>query len=253
MGTPSTIRSHTETIDVTGLSPVGKKSASEVSLTVAACELVQLNLQYLLLPTVDDKLLAITGLRFSLLSRDAHLASADCLFSLFTIGFNDPQRWLPLLASSTGVPTQLRAHAPHFSAEGEVAAAVAFFAWHMARTDPAAAKVLLDLNGEVATALQRVSISQVLAAATVAASWLEPRWPTNRYFWPALLRNSCDPQSAELRAVKCLGRQLLAAESLEIGLRSHAGVSRPLRSRLAERSARSASGVNARRLPVVTY
>jgi hypothetical protein len=227
-------------------SAVGDVWTTQLPLTTAAFELVQLNLKYLQLPTVESRMLDITGQRFSALSHDARIAAADCLYTLFTVGLNDVRRWLPLLAGEKAeqapVPATMTTKPRRSDAETEFVATVLFFAWHMARSDPAAARVLLDLHREVAGVLRSVSLPRLMVAVA-SVHWLEPRWQQNRHFWPALMRHSTEPTGAGLRAVKLLGRQLLAAESLAFPPPS-AQAGRKSRSVRASGSATAANAVS---------
>jgi hypothetical protein len=198
---------------------------SHLSLGAAAAELMQLNLHYLQLPTTVTALPETIGRAIDALDDAARVAIAGCLYSLFTLGFNDKERWLLLLATGQGGTTALgpvalgkvvlgvRDGGP---LDAEFAATAVFFAWHLARSDDLAAQVFLTMDGDVTAALRAVPLARLREVAATASQWLRPRWPENRHFWPALVRHACDPAGAGLRATKLLGHQLLAAESLDL-------------------------------------
>jgi hypothetical protein len=92
------------------------------------------------------------------------------------------------------------------------------------------------MSDEVATGLQRIPIAHLPAIAGSASDWLMPRWPQHPIFWSALLRHSRDPLGVRLLAIKSLGRQLLAAESLEVQNLPKVADKRLLSSNLSVRS-----------------
>ncbi len=207
------------------------RARSNERLLAAAEELAQLNRQYIALLALDVGLPDTLTPRIRCLPNVALSAMADCRFSLFTLGFNDSRRWRRLLdsvsdcASQEPMPSTATAHS---AAHSEFVSSVVFLAWHLAHSDPVAAKVLLELDGIVAAALCGVRIADLRAVGAGAANWLQPRWPQNRFFWPALVRFSSDPAGAGLRATKLLGRQLLAAESIALAPPPPVGAARRL-------------------------
>jgi hypothetical protein len=95
-----------------------------------------------------------------------------------------------------------------------------FLAWHFAQSQPLAAKVLLGMGDDVAAALARIPVAHLPSIADNAADWLVPRWSQHPIFWSALLCNSRDPAAGDLTAIKSLGPQLLAAETLALRITS---------------------------------
>jgi len=225
-------------------------------LAAAARQLAHLNRQFIALLAIDGGLPDAVMSRLHGLSGNAAAAMADCPFSLFTLGFDDARRWLSLLAAPrepAPEPAMVSAHFRGSVIRTEFAAAVIFFAWHLAHSDPLAGKILLELDADVATALRRIPIAHLRTLANSAAQWIAPRWPQNRYFWPELVlhacdRDSCNPDSCNpdacnvggdaLRATKLLGRQLLAAESL---------------ARLPQRNTTELNTIQRRRVPAIPF
>jgi hypothetical protein len=187
--------------------------ANEPPLLSAARQLVQLNCQFLELTTIARRFPDTIAIRLHAMSGEQRLAIAACHFSLFTLALNDANRWLPLLS---GIAQTMPQDATLYrdATCAEFVSTALFFAWHLVQSDPLAAKVLLDIDAQVALALRRAPIASLRAVSNRALDWLAPRWLQHPYFWPALLRNSEDPTRYGLAATKLLGRQLLAAESL---------------------------------------
>jgi hypothetical protein len=193
---------------------------SVAPLAIAAQQLVQLNLQFLTLPTIDSGLPDPFGASIRGMSTEQRLSIADCRFSLFTLAFNDGSLWHPLLnrsaadlASRSVGPLTIGARGNDSRIEFVVAAV--FLAWHLVQSDVLAAKFLLNIDDAIAAALKSVPIAHLLALSVEACDWLAPRWPNHPSFWPTLLHPRCDSTSDRV-ATKWLGRQLLAAESLSL-------------------------------------
>jgi hypothetical protein len=188
---------------------------SEAPLAIAAQQLVQLNLQFLMLPTIDSGLPDPFNERIRSMSGAQRLSIADCRFSLFTLAFNDGSRWLPLLnrtaANLPGAPVGPQGKGSRI----EFVTAAVFLAWHLVQNDVLAAKFLLNIDDGVAATLKNVPIAHLLALSVEACNWLAPRWPNHPCFWPTLL-HPCGDSTNDLVATKLLGRQLLAAESLSL-------------------------------------
>jgi len=207
---------------------MANKMTGQVPLVTGACELAQLNFEYLQLLSVESMWPQEARHHWRGIDSSpevARRAMADCLFSLFTLELNDRRRWLGLLAGDPKAATQPFAQTAGSAVKTEFAATAVIFAWHLAHRDPFAAKVLLDVDTEVASAFRDVSVSRLRVVAAASSSWLAPRWPQNPHFWPALVQYAGDPAGSGLRAAKLLGRQLLAAETL--ALQSPAAVARP--------------------------
>jgi hypothetical protein len=199
-------------------------------LLSAARQLVQLNLQYLEMAAIVSEFPVTIAMRLRALSGVQRVAIADCRFSLFSLALNDAHRWLPLLGEPLAATPQdacsrrdlSRHDLSHRDAVySEFVTTALFFAWHLVQSDPLAARVLLAVDAQVATALRALPVAGLCAVSHRALELLTPRWPQHPYFWPAFLRYSSEPTSNGLAATKLLGRQLLAAESLDMPLVPH--------------------------------
>jgi hypothetical protein len=233
-------------IATTQISPTrGATRVNETPLAAAARQLVQLNHRYLGLAAAGGGFSDTVATRICATSDAQRLTMADCRFSLFTLDLHDTYRWLPLLkAVSTdpnpnaiSPPTSPAVHSDDSMIRCDFVADVVFLLWHLAQSNPLAAKILLDAGADVATALQRVPIVRLRAISHRVAHWLAPRWPQHPLFWPSLLRHAGNPAGGGgLAATKLLGRQLLAAEALGVPFASTAVIGR-IRTRRDSRGA----------------
>lgn len=107
------------------------------------------------------------------------------------------------------------------------AVSAAFLSWHLARSNACAARALLGLDPHRVERLRTMTLTQA-QAPIVGGARLRARWPDNRRFWSLLRCAAADGES--LRAVRLLGRQLMAAEELaRISAASGRAVSRESR------------------------
>jgi hypothetical protein len=189
-------------------------------LGTAAQQLVQLNFRFLKLAACCPEFSGAIAAQLADTGPEQRLRMADCRLSLFSLALNDSCRWLPLLSRGT-IDTPLNAMTSSDKAMcREFSMSVVFLAWHFAQSQPLAAKVLLCMSDDVAAALARIPVAHLPSIADNASDWLAPRWPQHPFFWSGLIRHSGDPSGSGLTALKSLGRQLLAAESLALRMTS---------------------------------
>lgn len=136
---------------------------------------------------------------------------ARCPFSLFTARFNDGAYWL-------GIAGNKQVHEPHppesdeASREALVAFAelALFYAWYLARANPAAARVVLGMTDQTLAAFVTLTLTDLQRVAVSIPELLAPRWPERSAFWLRLFQSL--PESAALPDARLLGIQMLAAE-----------------------------------------
>ena len=85
--------------------------------------------------------------------------------------------------------------------------------WHLARSEPAAARLLLGLSPASVTVIGGTSLSRVLALAELRPQWLRPRWETRPRIWRDLLQTAAAGDHDALERLRVRGLQLLASES----------------------------------------
>jgi hypothetical protein len=148
------------------------------------------------------------------LNAAARRRAASCPYLLVDAGFADPQRWrLP--------PTPQVGDAAHaaYTAFFTVPAAamlgrlVFTYAWHLARTQSAAARLLLGMAAPSAILIRHYTLCQIQALAVSHLEWLRPRWPARVQVWRELLQAAAAGETASLERVRLRGLTLLAAEA----------------------------------------
>jgi hypothetical protein len=148
------------------------------------------------------------------LDAPARQRAAGCLYLLLDAGFADPQHWRTLAArqveDADGGPYPAFFGVP---AAAEVSQAVFTFAWHLARCQPAAARLLLGMPAACVAELARHTLGQVRALAARHPRWLRPRWSARPDMWRQFLGAAAAGDAAALERARLRGQTLLAAEA----------------------------------------
>jgi len=136
---------------------------------------------------------------------------ARCPFSLFTARFNDGAYWLGI-ADNTAVqePQPPDTDEGPRQALGGFADRALFFAWHLSRANPPAARVVLGMADQTLTAFEALTLTDLQRVAVSSPKLMTPRWPERSAFWLRLFESL--PESAAMTDVRLLGLQMLAAE-----------------------------------------
>jgi hypothetical protein len=136
---------------------------------------------------------------------------ARCPFSLFTASFNDDAYWRGV-AGNTAVHEPQPAE-PEGSGEDALvsfAELALFYAWHLARVNPAAARIVLGMTDQTLAAFEMLTLTTLQNLAASGQHLLAPRWPDRPGFWLQLLESSSDPPPPV--DVRLVGLQMMAAE-----------------------------------------
>ena len=144
------------------------------------------------------------------LDQPARRRAAACPYLLLDAGFGDSARW------HARPPGEVReAAAPFFTVPTtlEVARLVFTYAWHLVRTQPAAARLLLGIPAPCAAIISRWSVRQAYGFAEGRAAWLRPRWPARPQVWQELLAAAAAGEETALQRARLHGLTLLAAEA----------------------------------------
>jgi len=158
-------------------------------------------------------LLRQVGELWCALDAAARRRAAACPYLLIDAGFADPLRWrlppAPQVADAHG------AYPSFFSvpAATELARLVFTYAWHLARSQSAAARLLLGLPATNATLIAHYTLRQIQLLAESHPEWLRPRWPARVQFWRELLLAAAPGESPALERARLRGLMLLAAEA----------------------------------------
>jgi hypothetical protein len=87
------------------------------------------------------------------------------------------------------------------------------YGWHLARSRPSAARLLLGMPPACAERIAACTLRQVEAFAERHLEWLQPRWPMRVHAWRELLTTAIEGEGPALESARMRGLQLLAAEA----------------------------------------
>jgi hypothetical protein len=140
--------------------------------------------------------------------------AAACPYLLLDAGFADPMRWQMPPAPQVGDAGGNR-YTCYFTvpAAAEVARLVFIYAWHLARSQAAAARLLLGMPESSAALIARYTLRQIQTLAENHLDWLRPRWPARVQVWRELLLAATSGEVAALERARLWGLTLLAAEA----------------------------------------
>jgi hypothetical protein len=144
----------------------------------------------------------------------ARRRAAACPYLLLDAGFADPLRWRSAPAPQVGDAGH-DVYGAFFTvpAATEVARLVFTYAWHLARSQGAAARLLLGMPAPSALLIGHYTLRQIQALAESRPQWLRPRWPACVQVWRELLLAAASGEAAALERVRLRGLTLLAAEA----------------------------------------
>jgi hypothetical protein len=143
---------------------------------------------------------------------DARHRAAACPYLLFDAGFADQQRWA--WVTGRNVSDLQRKESPYFTLQQtrSMARVVFTYAWHLARSQNAAARLLLGMSAHVARLIAVCTLRQIHDLAEAHPEWLHPRWATRPGFWRELLSSASAGDSNAMEQARMRGLQLMAAE-----------------------------------------
>lgn len=153
--------------------------------------------------------------QWSAIDAAARRRAAACPYLLLDAGFADPLRWRsPGALPQVGDASEER-YACYFTvpAVAEVARLVFIYAWHLARTQAPAARLLLGMAAPSAALIARYTLRQMQMLAESHLEWLRPRWPARVQVWRELLLAAACGDTPALERAKLRGLTLLAAEA----------------------------------------
>jgi hypothetical protein len=148
------------------------------------------------------------------LDAKARRRAACCPYLLVEAGFSDSRRW----HWADGRHVNDGEAAPYASfftvprAPG-VARQVFIYAWHLASTQNAVARLLLGVPAHCTNLISACTLPQIHELAERHPEWLKPRWPGRVKVWRELLLAAASGEGVALERARMHGLQLLAAES----------------------------------------
>jgi hypothetical protein len=133
---------------------------------------------------------------------------------LVDAGFADAGLWSAAIVGAVNDRAQLEA-AAFFTVDGSVALMrlVMTQAWHLARSQPAAARLLLGLSATNLNVIGGCTLSRLMRLAEARSHWLRPRWENRTAIWCDLLRMAGNAAPGTVERVRVRGLQLLAADA----------------------------------------
>jgi hypothetical protein len=142
----------------------------------------------------------------------ARRRAAACPYLLVDAGFADPQRWRHAAPPGVG-DGAYPGYTSFFSVPGatQLARLVFTFAWHLAISQHAAARLLLGMSAPCAQLISQYSVREIYALAEARTHWLRPRWPARVGVWRELLLAAAAGDGAEFARARLHGLTLLAA------------------------------------------
>lgn len=147
------------------------------------------------------------------LAPDERDAVARCPFSLFSARFHDSDLWEQLAR-----PDGVEERAPPLDIDPVYANVVAiaqlafFFAWHLAHSNAAAARVVFGMSERTLAIFQELTLTRLQQIAIERPDLLAPRWPERTGFWRSLLETIRSTGDAGWTDARLLGLQMLAAD-----------------------------------------
>jgi hypothetical protein len=159
-------------------------------------------------------LIRSAGPLLRMMDMDARHRAAACPYLLFDAGFADQSRWSWL--SGTVIRDGDRPEGPPFftlQQTQSMARWVFTYAWHLARSQNAAARLLLGMTAHCARLIAVCTLPQIHDLARLHPDWLRPRWPARPQFWRELLVSANTGDAAAMEQARLRGLQIMAADT----------------------------------------
>ncbi|HYL03156.1 MAG TPA: hypothetical protein VEU54_07025 [Steroidobacteraceae bacterium] len=143
----------------------------------------------------------------------ARRRAAACPYLLLDAGFAERERWRCAAPGQVGDA----AHVPYGSfftvpRAIEVGRLILTFAWHLARSQASAARLLLGMPTPCAALIAQYTLRHIHALAEGHPHWLRPRWAGQPAVWRELLLAAASGEARPLEQAHMHGVTLLAAE-----------------------------------------
>jgi hypothetical protein len=181
----------------------------------------QLNLDYLELMMAAHTSPAAGGMRFlpdrvlDSLCKTTHETRqkiATTAISLYSLGFEDQEFWRTALRFDEQ-PIDGRYGALSSSVvQSSFCELALLHAWHVAVTQPIAARVVYGMPTAIIDRMARVRLWQLRRIAVDYPGLLMPRWPANPCFWADMIKFAASGDHRRLHTLQQLGHQLIAID-----------------------------------------
>lgn len=138
------------------------------------------------------------------------LADSPCL--LVDAGFDDLPRWRVLEQRMVqDLPAQHAEPAFIGDGAGSFISQVLMLGWHLARSNPQLARVVLGMSPACAERIGQLRLQDLYWLALHRPGWVRPRWERQPEVWRQLLVAARNPACSPLTRVGLRGLQLMAA------------------------------------------
>jgi hypothetical protein len=210
------------------LRPETLESLTELNELGLTLLLQQATLECALHAAQSPPLLRELGAFGAKLEPQALRRAAACPYLLLDAGFADGARWRLAPPGQVADAAAGGDAAAFFTvpATVEVARLVLTFGWHLARTQLAAARLLLGMPAACAGLIGGLTLRRIHALAERHPQWLRPRWPGRPQVWRELLSAANLGEPRTLERAQMHGLTLLAAE-VRAAAEPHPRVSAP--------------------------
>jgi hypothetical protein len=143
----------------------------------------------------------------------ARRRASYCPYLLVDSGFVYAQRWAWVRGHQVRDQERI-AQSKFFNSQRAITVSrlVLTYAWHLARSQNTAARLLLGMSAQCAEHIAACTLNQIHELAETHPEWLQPRWPGHLRVWRELLVTAISGESQALEQVRTRGLQLLAAE-----------------------------------------
>ena len=137
---------------------------------------------------------------------------ARCPFSLFSARFEDETYWEDIAAGeAASVASSSPDTDPLLRRLREFAQLALFYAWHLALSNPGAARVILGMTEGAGEVFRHFTLIRLQQIAQESPLMFEPRWPSRPVFWHTLLSGG-SAEKGDRIDLRLLGLQILAAD-----------------------------------------
>jgi hypothetical protein len=164
-------------------------------------------------PTPPSLLRDVANLMLSLDAQSLRCAAGSGVL-LVDAQFADARLWSEAIVGAVNDRSPCNP-SPFFTVDGTVAVMrlVVTHAWHLARSEPAAARLLLGVSAANLAVIGGCSLSRLTHLAEARTEWLRPRWETRPRVWCNLLRTAGAGDSRAMERLRVRAVQLLAADA----------------------------------------
>jgi hypothetical protein len=155
----------------------------------------------------------VSSLMLNLDAKSLRCAAASAVL-LVDAQFADARLWSDAIVGAVNDRPPFTP-AAFFTVDGTVAVMrlVVTHAWHLARSEPAAARLLLGLSAANLAVIGGCTLSRLTQLAETRPQWLRPRWESRPRVWCNLLRTAGAGDTRAVERLRVRGLQLLAADA----------------------------------------